>query len=211
MAASGHNGGPRRLRLLLAWLLTALVVAVYFSLPTGDEGMNVPAHPPAVDAPNPPRIEVVGVTPADATPGSAVTVQFAGTQRPEQVQAFAGKVQLQVLSRLDDALVVRIPANAELGHLKVRVSDGGERSKAFVVRIKKENWRKPFRSLLGGFALLIFGIGVLARGAREAVGLRSTHVLARWPSAARQRWAWAWVSARCRSPRRPPPVSSRVW
>jgi len=180
MAASGHNGGPRRLRLLLAWLLTALVVAVYFSLPTGDEGMNVPVHPPAVDAPNPPRIEVVGVTPADATPGSAVTVQFAGTQRPEQVQAFAGKVQLQVLSRLEDALVVRVPANAELGHLKVRVSDGGERSKAFVVRIKKENWRKPFRSLLGGFALLIFGIGVLARGAREAVGLRSTHVLARW-------------------------------
>lgn len=171
---------PPRLRLLLAWLLTALIVAVYFSLPTGDDGLGVPVHAPAADAPNPPRIEVVAVTPADATPGSAVTVQFAGTTRPDQVQAFAGKVELQVLSRLDDALVVRLPQDAELGHIKVRVSDGGERSKPYLVRIKKENWRKPFRSLVGGLALLIFGIGVLARGAREAVGLRSTHMLARW-------------------------------
>ena len=185
MARSAAPGAPlarprRRLRLLFAWLCTALVVAVYFSLPDGDDTLAVPVNAPAADVPIPARIEVVAVTPSDATPGSAVTVQFAGAQKPQQVQAFLGKTELVVLSRLEDALVVRLPSSSVPGHLKLRVSDGEERSKPYDLRIKSENWRKPFRSLLGGFALLIFGISVFGRGAREAVGLRSTHVLARW-------------------------------
>ena len=91
-----------------------------------------------------------------------------------------GKNELPVLSRFEDSLVVRLPSNLPPGHLKLRVADGQERSKPYDLRVKLENWRKPFRSIIGGFALLIFGIGVLGRGAREAVGLRSTHVLARW-------------------------------
>ncbi|HKY39825.1 MAG TPA: hypothetical protein VJN18_28000 [Polyangiaceae bacterium] len=170
----------RNWRLLMAWLCTAFIVAVYFSLPDGDDGLGVQVAHPATDAPIPARIEVVSVTPADATPGSAVTVHFAGAQQAERVQAHLGKTELTVLSRLEDALVVRLPANVVPGHVKLRVSDGEERSKPYDLRIKSDNWRKPFRSLLGGFALLIFGIGVLGRGAREAVGLRSTHVLARW-------------------------------
>lgn len=180
MAASARLGRARGLRLLLAWLCTVAIVIVYFSLPDGEDGLGVPVAGPTSDAPIPARIEVVAVTPSDATPGSAVTVQFAGTQHAEKVRAYVGKTELAVLSRLDDALVVRLPSHVAPGHLKLRVSDGEERSKPYDLRIKTENWRKPFRSLLGGFALLIFGIGVLARGAREAVGLRSTHVLARW-------------------------------
>ncbi len=180
MARSARPARLRSFRLLVAWLCTALVVAIYFSLPDGDDGVGVGVTPPAADVALPTRIEVVAVTPADATPGSAVTVQFAAAQHPERVQAFLGKAELQVLSRLEDAMVVRLPSKLTPGHLKLRVSDGDERSKPYDLRIKAENWRKPFRSLLGGFALLIFGIGVLGRGAREAVGLRSTHVLARW-------------------------------
>jgi Na+/phosphate symporter len=169
------------LRLLLAWLCTLLIVGVYFSLPDGDEPLSVPTSGPTADAAPPPRIEIVAVAPADATPGSAVTVVFAGAKRPEKVLAYVGKTELSVLSRFDDSVVVLLPSDLTPGHIKLRVSEeGAERSKPFYVRIKLENWRKPFRSIVGGFALLIFGIGVLGRGAREAVGLRSTHVLARW-------------------------------
>lgn len=170
----------RRVKLLLAWLCTALLVGVYFSLPDGDDPSSAELGRGANDQPLPARIEVVAVTPSDATPGSAVTVQFAGAQHPERVQAFVGKTGLTVLSRLEDALVVRLPSEASPGHVKLRVADGEERSKPYDLRVKPTNWRKPFRTLIGGFALLIFGIGVLGRGAREAVGLQSTHVLARW-------------------------------
>lgn len=180
---AGEPGGRRvgragRLRALVAWLLTALIVGVYFSLPDGDDAPSPDAES-AQEQP-PARIEVVAVTPADATPGSAITVQFAGAARPERVGASVGKTELEVLSRLDDALVVRLPQKLAPGHVKLRVVDGQERSKPYYLRVKLENWRKPFRSLVGGFALLVFGIGVLGRGAREAVGLRSTHALARW-------------------------------
>jgi Na+/Pi-cotransporter len=179
--ASALGSRPRALKLLFAWLCTALIVAVYFSLPDGDDTLGADAaNTGALEQPVPARIEVLAVTPADPTPGSAVTVQFAGAERPKEVQAYVGKSALPVLSRLDDALVVRLPSALAPGHLKLRVADGRERSKPYDLRVKLENWRKPFRSLLGGFALLIFGIGVLGRGAREAVGLRSTHVLARW-------------------------------
>ena len=181
MAASQPPSRPRSLRLLFAWLCTALIIAVYFSLPDGDDGLGADASSKAAsEQVTPGRIEVLAVTPADPTPGSAVTVQFIGAEHPGQVEAYIGKSALPVLSRLEDALVVRLPSALPPGHLKLRVADGAERSKPYDLRVKLENWRKPFRSIVGGFALLIFGIGVLGRGAREAVGLRSTHVLARW-------------------------------
>jgi hypothetical protein len=181
MAASSAKARPRSLRLLFAWLCTALVIGIYFSLPDGDDTVaGDPASANTAEPAVPGRIEVVAVSPADPTPGSAVTVQFAGAAHPPLVEAYIGKTALPVLSRLDDALVVRLPSTLSPGHLKLRVADGAERSKPYYLRVKLENWRKPFRSLLGGFALLIFGISVLGRGAREAVGLRSTHVLARW-------------------------------
>lgn len=180
MPGSVRAARPRRMKLLVAWLCTALLVSVYFSLPAGDDPPLVDSQQTVSDQAIPSRIEVLAVTPSDATAGSAVTVQFAGAVHPEQVRAYVGKAELTVLSRLDDALVVRLPPNLPPGHIKLRVSDGRERSKPYDLRVKLENWRKPFRSIIGGFALLIFGIGVLGRGAREAVGLRSTYVLASW-------------------------------
>ncbi|RYZ05223.1 MAG: hypothetical protein EOO73_20600 [Myxococcales bacterium] len=176
-SARGSRSG--KLRLLLAWLLTALMVGVYFSLPDGEDAPSLQTEG-AAQEPDPSRIEVLAVTPEAATPGSAITVQFAGAAHARAVTASVGKTELEVLSRLDDALVVRLPQTLAPGHVKLRVADGQERSKPYYLRVKLENWRKPFRSLVGGFALLIFGIGVLGRGAREAVGLRSTHALARW-------------------------------
>ena len=180
MAADAGLPRPRNLKLLLAWLCTALIIGVYFALPDGDETPSVDASATTAGELAPARIEVLAVTPADPTPGSAVTVQFAGAEHPPLVEAYVGKSALPVLSRLDDALVVRLPSTLPPGRVKLRVTDGAERSKPYDLRIKLENWRKPFRSIIGGFALLIFGISVLGRGAREAVGLRSTHVLARW-------------------------------
>ena len=83
-----------------------------------------------------------------------------------------------MLARRPGSLVARLPADIGFGRAKLRVADGDQRSKPYDLRIKAQNWRKPFRSLVGGLALLALGIGVLARGAREAVGLGSARRLA---------------------------------
>ncbi len=170
----------RRWRLVLAWLLTALTIAVYFALPSGEEPNAAGSSAnDAADSAESRRIEILEVSPSDATPGGALTVNYAGADDDAHVQVFVGKTPMEVLARRRGSVVARLPNTLEPGHVKVRAVDGRERSKPYDVRLHAPNFRKPFRNLIGGFALLVFGIGVLARGAREAAGLGGAHALAR--------------------------------
>ena len=172
---------PRRaFRLLSAWIASCLIVLVYFLLPDGESAEPLdPGQASGVDATPEQRLDVVAISPGDAVAGSAVTVSYEGVSGNVPVRAFAGKEELPVLARREGALVVRLPAELPVGRVKIRVAAGEERSKPYPLQIKTANYRKPFRNLVGGFALLIFGIGILARGARGAAGLGNAHLIAR--------------------------------
>jgi Na+/phosphate symporter len=167
----------RRWRLVLGWLITALVVAVYFALPGGNDDVQLE---PAADSHGERSLEIMEISPARAAPGEALTITYAGARDGATVEPYAGKVRLEVLARYHGSLVARLPSEGLPERVKIRVADGAERSKPFVLVKKAPNYRKPFRNLLGGFALLLFGISVLARGAREAAGLGSAQTLARF-------------------------------
>ncbi|MGC4090442.1 MAG: hypothetical protein QM756_21715 [Polyangiaceae bacterium] len=171
----------RRFRLVLGWLLTVLFIGVYFVLPDGDEAIPFSFTPSEAPEPStgPRQVEIVEVTPARPSPGRAVTITFVGAEDDSKVHAFVGKVDMQVLARGRGALVARLPENVGPGRAKLRLVSGSERSKPYALSLRAPNYQKPFRNLIGGFALLIFGIGVLARGAREAVGFASAHTIAR--------------------------------
>ncbi|MFZ5891870.1 MAG: hypothetical protein ACOY0T_12520 [Myxococcota bacterium] len=170
----------RRWRLLFGWLLTVLFIGVYFALPDGDEAIPLAFTPSEAPEPSGSRqLEIVEVTPAKPSPGRAVTINYVGGDEGSEVHAFAGKVDMQVLARSRGALVARLPANLAPGRVKLRLVAAAERSKPYAVLLRAPNFQKPFRNLIGGFALLIFGIGVLARGAREAIGFANAHTLAR--------------------------------
>lgn len=178
---AARSPARRGLRLLFVWLFTALVVGVYFALPDAEEVL-----PPQSAADNAGeqaaerRIEITAVSPQDPTLGGAVTVSYMGASDDAVVGVFVGKTSMEVLARRRGSVVARVPNDFAPGRVKLRVTDGeNQRSKPYDVRIKPANWRKPFRNLIGGFALLIFGISVLARGAREAAGLRGAQALAR--------------------------------
>lgn len=180
MVRAERERKKRRWRVVLAWVLTALVIGVYFALPDGDEPAPMaPTQEAAEAAGEPPRLEIVEVTPAETSPGTAVTIRYIGAADPGKLEVLAGKVPMEVLARHKGALVARLPSALAPGRVKLRALSGSERSKPYDVRLRTASWRKPFRNLIGGFALLIFGIGVLARGAREAAGIGSAHALAR--------------------------------
>jgi phosphate:Na+ symporter len=57
------------------------------------------------------------------------------------------------------------------------VADARERSKPYDIQLQPPNLQKSFRHLAGGLALLVFGISLFARGAREALGPASARLL----------------------------------
>jgi hypothetical protein len=169
---------PRRgTRALVAWVLTVLLLVAYGSLPSGSEPSRAPA-----DGDAPPRssdLEVVEVSPPTAAPGEAVTVRVAGAADIEKLKAFAGKQELEVLARREEGLVVRLPTDRGSRRMKIRVADDRARSKPYDIQLEPPNLRKSFRNLVGGLALLVFGISLFARGAREALGPASARLLRR--------------------------------
>jgi hypothetical protein len=182
---------PRRsgARTVLAWLLGVGLLAAYLALPDGDSQRPEPSAATRGDDADEDgaRPEIVSVSPHDPYPGSTIAIVHSGWSAP--LSAYAGKTPLRVLARREQQLVAELPQQLALGDLKVRVAastaDGKQaRSKPYHVRVRALNYRKLFRSLVGGAALVVLGIFLLSRGVRESTSLHAARVLSR---ASRQR------------------------
>ena len=173
MAEQPHS----RLRQLLPWLIGAVLLSIYLRLPVREESPPS-AHEPAT-ASGEEKLEVVEVRPTDPTPGSAVVVHYLSSKPNEAASAYLGRQPLEIIERPRGALVARLPPDTGLGHHKIRVAVGAERSKPYDIKVQAIDWRKRFRNLVGGLALVILGIDVLARGIRKATGLGGAARLAR--------------------------------
>jgi Na+/phosphate symporter len=187
----------RRWKTVIVWTISAALLLGYALL--DEPGENLPAASETSDGPQLPDeergrelIEVTEVRPAEATPGSAVEVTFVNTYL-NQARPFhawlsvtdyrAGRqqasVELDILHAGEGRLVVRVPQDAFEGRAKLRVGyDKDDRSKPYDLRIRPVSYRKLFREVLGGLALLFFGLRVMSRGSRQYTGDRSQGVLA---------------------------------
>jgi Na+/phosphate symporter len=188
----------RRWRLILAWALSAALLGGYALLgddpapgggpDLGETGPQLPEEDRGKE-----MIEVVEVRPADPAPGGAVEVDFINTfqnkRRPlhawlSVTDYAAGKqlpsTEMERLHASDERLIVRVPLEAFEGRAKLRVGYTKEdRSKPYDLRVRAVSHRKLFREVLGGLALLVFGLRVMSRGSRQYTGHRSQGILAR--------------------------------
>ncbi len=191
----------RRWRTAAAWSVSAALLLGYTLLDEGEpsngtgpaeEGAGATATQLPEEDRNKELIEVVEVR-GEPTPGSAVEVAFIDTykQRSRPLAASlsvtdyrSGRqlptTEMQVMHRGEDTLVVRIPQQAFEGRAKLRVGySKEERSKPYDMRIKTISYRKLFREVIGGLALLFFGLRVMARGGRQYTGDRGNGLLAK--------------------------------
>jgi hypothetical protein len=177
---------PRqRARSLAAWALGLLVVLAYAAVPEGG-GEHAESDgerdEPAEDAGRP---EILSVSPNDPFVGSTISIAHTGDD--ERLMPFAGKLQLKVLARRPGQMVVEVPRYLPVGDTKIRLATVEPRSfsarrlhsKPFHIRVRTPNYRKVFRSLLGGAALVVLGVGFLARGVRESMGVHAARMLSR--------------------------------
>jgi hypothetical protein len=182
----------RRWRTAAAWTISAALLVGYTLLDEPDpdgapEGEEAAAQLPEEDR-NKELIEVVEVRPGEAHPGSAVEVAFINTfkDRSRRLMAWLSvtdyrtgrqlpSTELEVLLAGDDRMVVRIPRQAFEGRAKLRLGyNKVDRSKPWDLRIRTVSYRKLFREVVGGLALLFFGLRVMARGGRQYTGDRGS-------------------------------------
>ncbi|MDB4987041.1 MAG: hypothetical protein JWN04_2219, partial [Myxococcaceae bacterium] len=171
-ALQAEGSGRLRRRRALAWLLALAVLLLYGALPDPE---LVPSPPQDDDREETDRLEILDVSPREPYPGSSIVVTHNGKVEQERVHVYAGKTELSILARHPTELVALLPSNLPAGDLKLRLSSDQVtkpyhvrtlRTKPFHVRVKTPNWRKVFRSLIGGVALLAFGMSLMARGVR---------------------------------------------
>ena len=189
---------PRRWRIAFAWAASAALLVGYALL--GEAGDDNPGMPEATDAsPQLPEedqgkelLEVVEVRPGEVSPGSAVEIAFVNTfaQKQRPLRAWLSvtdyrsgrqlpSTEMEVLHGSDERLVARVPQQAFEGRAKLRVGyDKDQRSKPYDLRIRAISHRKLFREVLGGLALLFFGLRIMAQGSRQYTGDRGHGVLA---------------------------------
>jgi hypothetical protein len=157
------------------WIAGAVLLAIYLNLPEGDGDRVAEEQELATQSSE--KLEVLSVRPLDPNPRSAVVIRYSG---PGQViGADFGKLPMEIIERPPGALVARVPEGAAPGYHKIRVLSQDDRSKPFRVRVDPIDWRKRFRNLVGGLALVLFGLELLSRALREATGLDSAVKLAR--------------------------------
>jgi hypothetical protein len=186
----------RRWRAAAAWSLSAALLIGYTLMDEPDPTATTDS-PETAQLPEEDRgkelIEVVEVRPGEVTPGSAIEVFFINTyaQKNRPFHAWLSvtdyrtgrqlpATELEVLHADDERVVVRVPRQAFEGRAKLRVGYNKEdRSKPYDLRLRTINYRKLFREVVGGLALLFFGLRVMARGGRQYTGDRGNGLLAR--------------------------------
>lgn len=187
MASADDVGSGLRRRRLLSWLLGGLLVALYLWLPDAERASDeLSSRDDTGDELD--RIEITHVSPPDPYPGSSIRIRYEGAPEDVPLRAYAtGKRELDVLAQRPFELVARLPRELEAGDLKLKIAAGDLnddlprqlRSKAYHVRVKAPDLRKAFRNFVGGMALIVLGIGLMARGVRESTGLDAARAVTR--------------------------------
>lgn len=185
--ASSEHASALRVRNALAWLLGLGLVIVYLLLPDPEDVLGSSGKDERDETD---RLEILSVSPPDPFPGSSLRIVYEGLPEGAPLHVYAGKSELPVLARRDGEVVARLPSELAVGTLKIKLAAAevvddfddlprAQRSKSFHVRVKAPNLRKVFRSLIGGIALIVLGIALMARGVRESTGLDAARAMTR--------------------------------
>ena len=191
-----EHRSQRRVRLALTWTLSACLLCGYALMEEGDPDDKPTLPGQAAACVEGAELDIVQVDPGEPTPGSAVEISYvcAATEDRLPVRALlsapAGSPtavkELEVLRGGSGRTVARIPNDARAGRRELRIAQGERRSKPYDVRVKGLNRKKLFRSAIGGLALLVFGLGMMASGSRTYMGLRGHRLMA---GIGRRMWA----------------------
>src|SRR6185436_14697230 len=145
-------------------------IAAYAVTDWGDPDREARPAEPSDEAGPATALRITAISDADVSPGDAIIVSFTGAEPEPPVTARLAGHGAEVLVREPGSIVVRIPGDADAGRAGLRVVQGNRRSKAWDLHVRATNTRKLIGRLVGGLALFVYGLTLLARGARGLAG-----------------------------------------
>lgn len=161
----------RRSKSILRWCLTAAIV-VYaigdWGEPAAPTSKAAPSDEPGATS----ELRITSISDADVNPGDAVVVRFDGAVFNQPITAKIAKQPADVVVTAPGSVVVRVPPDAPLGKAGMRLVQGERKSKSWDLHIRATNHRKLIARLLGGLALFVYGLSLLAGGFRGLAGQR---------------------------------------
>ena len=176
--------GRERLRTVVRWLLSLAVVGFIISDWGGDDEHVTPQ--PSDEPDGSLTFQITSIGEADVNPGDAVVVQYEGADPAKPLEATIAHHAAEVIVRNSSSVVVRVAPNAPTGKAGLRLVQGDKRTKSWDLQIRPNKHRKLITRLLGGLALFLHGLGLLAIGLRGLAGSRVRALLGRWTRSAPQ-------------------------
>lgn len=173
-----------RIRTVVQWLLLLAVVAFMIS-DWGDDDEHLVAQP-SDEAGGAQAFQITAIADADVNPGDALVVRYEGADPARPVEATLARRAAEILVHGASSVVVRIAPGTPSGRVGLRLVQGDHRTKAWDLQVRPNKPRKLVTRLLGGLALFIYGLGVLAKGLRGLAGSRVRALLGRWTRSSTQ-------------------------
>jgi Na+/phosphate symporter len=177
-----EGGARRRWRRWALWSVTVALAG--YALLDDDTGSRAPVE----RAPAPPedgKLRVLELSPVEAHPGDALFVRVSGASEEVPLHVLISdartskKIEAEILHQKHEQLVVQLPGGFATGTAKLRVLQGDRTTKPFEFRVERTQRRKQVRNVIGGLALLVFGLRMLSQGLRSWAGHRMRGVLGR--------------------------------
>jgi hypothetical protein len=166
------------MRHALGWIAASLRLLVYVKLPGNDETPTLEALGSAADEEaDQTKLRIVDAVPHEAVGGGAVAVRYLGATKLGTPRVWLAKLSLPILAARPGTLVVALPTELAPGRVRLRLTSGSERSRAYELKIKIGDWRKPFRNLVttephrGVLGVAIGGCALCFASARSARAL----------------------------------------
>jgi phosphate:Na+ symporter len=165
--------GPRiSVRALLRWIFVALLIL--YSLvdldPASEDLEEVEPDRAADTTPDANEIGVLDVRPKKVGPGGAVIVTVAKDRKDLTITAEVDGEPAALLHSEEDQRVFELPADARTGYASLVLHSDGLKSKPQELEVRSIKRRKVLRNVIGGLALVVFGLRILSRGLRRRAG-----------------------------------------
>lgn len=160
----------QRWRLVLGWVMTLVVIAYAISDWGPDNTPKLQATSEETEEAT--TLRIVSISDGEVNAGDAVVVKFSGAAPSPPIEVHVAKKHAEILSQEQGTLVVRIPPELPPGKAALRLHQGTTKSKAWDLHVRVANHKKLIARLLGGLALFVLGLGLLALGLRGLAGHR---------------------------------------
>ncbi len=163
--------GVEPVKTFVRWLLVALlVVYTVIDEPTAEDPDVEGQGNNADEGREGGELQIRDLRPAKIAPGGVIVVTTGERDKKDPIRATIGGRPAQLLYVKNDQSAFMVPSETRIGSQSVEIFSGSRKARPKSLEVRPVKRRKILRNVIGGLALVIFGLQILSRGLRRRAG-----------------------------------------